>query len=119
MNISQIKELIDYCNKEQYNDDIIKELRNIIPSIEDVIFGRAPNKPYAIIYANSSNGKIYKIAKYDYDYNSHRYNLWTISLNTEDSNLNSLITKINENSDSIKDILKIGIFIWELKTGKK
>lgn len=119
MNISQIKELIDYCNNGSFSNDIIKELKNIIPSIEDVVFGRAPNKPYAIIYVNSSDGNIYKIAKYDYDYNSHRYNLWTISQNTEDNNLNSLITKINENNDSIKDILKIGIFIWELRTAKK
>lgn len=119
MDISEIQKLIDYCDKEQYYKDIIKELRSIIPSIEDVIFGRAPNKPYAIIWVKSSNGDIYKIAKYDYDYNSHRYNLWTISQNTEDNNLNNIITKINENSNLIKDILKIGIFIWELRTAKK
>ena len=119
MDINDVQKLIDYCNKVPYNSNIIKELKNIIPSIEDVDFGRAPNKPYAIIWAKSPNGNIYKIAKYDYDYNSHRYNLWTISENIEDNNLNSLITKINENSDSIKDILKIGIFIWELRAAKK
>lgn len=119
MNISEIQKLIAYCNTENYNDDIINELKKFIPCIEHVIFGRAPSKPYAIIWVKLPNDKLCKIAKYDYDYNSHRYNLWVISGNTEDNDLNSLIYKINENSNLIQDILKIGIFIWELKAIKK
>lgn len=121
MDINVIQRFIDYCcgNNSPYSNDIIRELKKIIPSIEDIDFGRILNKSFAVVWVKSSDGNLYKIAKYDYDYNSNRYNLWTISKNTKDNNLNSLITKINENSDSIIDILKIGIFIWELRTAKK